>query len=64
MNAPIRLYMSMSLDGFIAGLDDEPGQEMGRNGFRLFNHWDDRDGPGPSGQVYREATATGAVISG
>ena len=26
---PIRLYMSMSLDGFIAGADDRRGQEMG-----------------------------------
>ena len=37
MSAPIRLYMSMSLDGFIAGPDDRPGQELGHGGGRLFN---------------------------
>jgi len=62
--APIRLYMSMSLDGFIAGPDDRIGQELGRNGGRLFNWLDDRMTPGINGQVYREAMATGAVISG
>jgi len=43
----IRLDMTMSLDGFAAGPDDRPGQEMGQGGFRLFNWLDDRDGPGP-----------------
>jgi dihydrofolate reductase len=62
--ALIRLYMSMSLDGFIAGPDDRPGQELGRDGGRLFNWLDDRTGPGPNGQVYREALATRAVIAG
>ncbi|MDQ0379070.1 dihydrofolate reductase family protein [Amycolatopsis thermophila] len=61
---PIRLYMSMSLDGFIAGPDDRPGQELGRGGGRLFDWLDGRMGPGPDGQVFREALATGAVISG
>ncbi|MFG1820415.1 dihydrofolate reductase family protein [Kribbella sp. NPDC049174] len=64
MSGPIRLYMSMSLDGFIAGPDDEPGQELGRGGGRLFNWLDDRMGPGVNGQVYGEAVATGAVIAG
>jgi dihydrofolate reductase len=64
MDNPIRLYMSMSLDGFIAGLDDRAGQELGRNGGRLFDWLDDRESDGPSGQVYRELMATGAVISG
>jgi dihydrofolate reductase len=64
MSAPIRLYMTMSLDGFIAGPDDQPGQELGRDGWRLFNWLDDRMSDGPSGQVFREALATGAVISG
>jgi dihydrofolate reductase len=64
MNPPIRLYMSMSLDGFIAGPDDRKGQELGRDGGRLFNWLDDRMSDGPSGQVFREAMATGAVISG
>lgn len=60
----IRLYMSMSIDGYIAGPDDRPGQELGRGGGRLFNWLDDRHGDSPSGLVYREALATGAVISG
>ena len=63
-NAQIRLYMSMSLDGFIAGPDDRPGQELGRNGGRLFNWLDERLTPGPDGEVYGEAMATRAVISG
>ena len=64
MNAPIRLYMSMSVDGFIAGPGDRAGQELGRDGGRLFNWMDDRMSDGPSGQVFRELMATGAVISG
>lgn len=64
MSNPIRLYMSMVLDGCVAGPDDRPGQELGRAGSRLFNWLGDRESGGPSGQVYREALATGAVISG
>lgn len=60
----IQLYMAMSLDGFISGVDDVPGQGLGRNGGRLFNVWDDRFGDGVTGQVYGEALETGAVISG
>jgi dihydrofolate reductase len=60
----LALYMSMSLDGFIAGPDDRTGQELGRDGGRLFNWLDDRMSEGPSRQVFREAMATGAVISG
>ncbi|MET9634742.1 dihydrofolate reductase family protein [Lentzea sp. NPDC006480] len=61
---PIRLYMSMSLDGYIAGPDDRAGQELGRDGGRLFNWLDDRMSPGINGQVVGEAMATGALISG
>jgi dihydrofolate reductase len=64
MTAPIRLYMSMSLDGFVTGPDDREGQELGRHGARLFNWLDDRHGPGPDGQVFRELMSTGAVIAG
>jgi dihydrofolate reductase len=60
----VRLYMSMSLDGYIAGPDDRAGQEMGAGGFRLFNWLDERNGPGSNGQVHAEAMATGAIISG
>lgn len=61
---PLRLYMSMSVDGYITGPDDRPGQELGRNGGRLFNWLDDRMSEGINGQVYAEAASTGAVISG
>lgn len=64
MTGPIRLYMSMSLDGFITGPDDRKGQELGHNGGRLFNWLDDRMSAGPSGRIYGEAMATGAVIAG
>jgi dihydrofolate reductase len=64
MTGPIRLYMSMSLDGFITGPDDRKGQGLGRNGGRLFNWLDDRMSAGPSGRVFQEALATGAVIAG
>ena len=60
----IVLYMSMSLDGFVVGPDDSVEEPMGRGGFRLFNWLDDRNGDGPSGQVYREAMSTGALIAG
>jgi dihydrofolate reductase len=64
VSTPIRLYMSMSLDGCIAGPDDRPGQELGEGGGRLFDWLDDRMSPGVNGQVYAEAMDTGAVISG
>ena len=64
MTTPIRLYMSMSLDGYIAGPEDRPGQELGEGGGRLFDWLDDRLSPGSNGQVYSEASDTGAVISG
>ena len=60
----IRLYMSMSLDGFVVGPDDSVDEPMGRGGFRLFNWLDDRHSDGPSGQVYQESLATGALIAG
>jgi dihydrofolate reductase len=60
----IRLYMTMSLDGYVAGPQDSTEEPMGLGGFRLFNWLDLRNGPGPNGQVYRELQATRAVISG
>lgn len=56
--------MTMSLDGFVAGPEDSADAPMGVNGFRLFNWLDQRFDPGPSGQVYSEAMATRAFISG
>jgi hypothetical protein len=31
----VRLYMSMSVDGYITGPDDRPGQELGRDATHL-----------------------------
>jgi dihydrofolate reductase len=64
MTGPLRLYMSMSLDGFVTGPNDRKGHGLGDNGGRLFNWLDDRMSAGPSGRVYGEAMATGAVIAG
>jgi dihydrofolate reductase len=62
--AIIRLYMTMSLDGYVAGPRDSKDAPMGIDGFRLFNWLDRRNDPGPSGQVFAEALSTLAVISG
>ena len=62
--ATIRLDMTMSLDGYVVGPRDSVEAPMGVGGFRLFNWLDRRDDPGPSGQVFAEAMATRAVISG
>jgi dihydrofolate reductase len=62
--ALIRLYMTMSLDGFVAGPRDTADDPMGAGGFRLFNWLDLRDEPGPAGQVSSEMRATRALISG
>jgi dihydrofolate reductase len=60
----IRVDMTMSLDGYVAGPDDGTDAPMGAGGFRLFNWLDKRNDPGPSGEVYAEALATRALISG
>ena len=60
----IRLYMTMSLDGYVTGPQDDADNPMGIDGFRLFNWLDLRNDPGPSGDVYAECLATRAVISG
>jgi len=62
--ALIRLYMTMSLDGYVAGPRDSADDPLGVGGFRLFNWLDLRNAPGPSGQVYSEAMSTRAVIAG
>ncbi len=60
----IRLDMTVSLDGYVAGPDDGPEEPMGVGGFRLFNWLDHREGSGPSAEVYAESLATRAVIAG
>jgi dihydrofolate reductase len=63
------LYMSMSLDGYIAGPNDEPGNPGGDGFMRLHEWFSTPDGEffrpsGPTGQLVDEINATGAVLSG
>jgi dihydrofolate reductase len=68
------LYMSMSLDGFIAGPNEGPGNGLGDGGERL-HEWffagadtDENGVPGRpggiNGQIIDELMATGAVVAG
>ena len=68
------LYMSMSLDGFIAGPNAGPGNGLGDGGHRL-HEWVPMDGDahpraisgrvgGVNRQVVDEFMATGAVVAG
>ncbi|MBA2522803.1 MAG: dihydrofolate reductase [Solirubrobacterales bacterium] len=66
------LYMSMSLDGFIAGPGDSAEQGLGAGGERLHEWLGEWDGSRPSGfqpagesaQIFGEVMATGAVLVG
>src|SRR5256886_14157856 len=59
------LYMSMSLDGYIAGPDDEPGNPGGDGFIRLHEWYGDFSRPsGPTGELNDELEATGAVLAG
>jgi dihydrofolate reductase len=60
----LRVDMTVSLDGFVAGPDDGPDAPLGRGGFRLFNWLDLRHDPGPAGDAYAEILTTRAVLSG
>ena len=69
--ANLVLDMSMSLDGFIAGPDDNASQGLGRDGERLHAWLAEGSGDprtyrpsGPSGQIFDEVLATGAVLVG
>lgn len=63
------LYMSMSLDGYIAGPNDEPGNPGG-DGFGRLHDWygaSQPSGAGPSevsAEFIDELNATGAVLAG
>jgi hypothetical protein len=63
------LYMSMSLDGYIAGPDDGPGHPGG-DGFMRLHEWlatadgDSGRPPGPAGEMHDGMEATGAVLAG
>src|ERR1700716_1585118 len=63
------LYMSMSLDGYIAGPNDEPGNPGGDGFMRLHDWFVTPDGEffqpaGPAGQLIDETNAPGAVLAG
>ncbi len=63
------LYMSMSLDGYIAGPNDDPGNPGGDDFDRLHEWFVTPDGEfgrpaGPGGQLWDEMQATGAVLAG
>jgi dihydrofolate reductase len=63
------LYMSMSLDGYIAGPNDEP-DNPGGDGFGRLHEWFTSPGgefvrpSGPAGELFDEWNATGAVLVG
>jgi len=62
------LYMSMSLDGYIAGPNEGPNNPGGDN-FRLHDWFTSPDGhffrpDGPAGELIDEGNATGAVLVG
>lgn len=68
------LYMSMSLDGFVAGPNEGPDNGLGDGGQRLHewffagtDHKDHKDVgklAGVDGDVWNEAMSTGAVVCG
>jgi hypothetical protein len=53
------LYMSMSLDGFIAGPDDDHGNGLGTDGERL-HAWLSQGGNGVAG--FRPSDVSGQVF--
>jgi dihydrofolate reductase len=64
------LYMSMSLDGYIAGPNDEPGNPGG-DGFMRLHEWygfdDDMQSvhtSGPAKEFLDEAASVGAAVAG
>ena len=58
------LYMSMSLDGFIAGPNERVDNGLGDGGERLHEWIFARDGTSVNRQVVEEFMATGAVVAG
>ncbi len=59
------LYMSMSLDGYIAGPDDEPDNPGGHGFDRLHEWFGDFSRPsGPVGELFDEMHAYGAILVG
>lgn len=59
------LYMSMSLDGYIAGPNDTPENPGGDGFMRLHEWYGDFSRPsGPVGELFDEANAYGAILAG
>src|SRR3954454_17586672 len=60
------LYMSVSLDGFIAGPNERPDNGLGDGGHRLHEWVLTESGrpPGVNGEVYDEMMAAGAIVAG
>jgi dihydrofolate reductase len=58
------LFMSMSLDGFIAGPDDDHSQPIGAGGERLFDWSSSEPFAEESARMHAEYDATGAVLAG
>src|SRR5262245_14219350 len=59
------LHMSMSLDGYIAGPNDEPGNPGGDDFERLHEWFGDFSRPsGPVGELFDEMNAYGAILVG
>ena len=63
------LYMSMSVNGYIAGPNDEPGNPGGDDFMRLHDWFVASDGEftrpsGTAGELIDEISATGAVLAG
>ena len=58
------LYMSMSLDGFIAGPNEGPGNGLGDGGDRLHDWALRGEVTGGDRQVFDEMMSTGAIVCG
>jgi dihydrofolate reductase len=59
------LYMSMSVDGFIAGPNDNPDNPGGDDFMRLHEWFGDFSRPsGPTSELFDEMDACGAILAG
>ena len=58
------LYMSMSLDGFIAGPNEGPGNGLGDGGHRLHEWYFEGADDDVNRKVKDESLATGAIVAG
>ncbi len=58
------LYMSMTLDGFIAGPNEGPGNGLGDGGHRLHEWYFEGADDDVNRKVKDESLATGAIVAG